>query len=250
MVLILFFLLLVLQPPQVLGAGRVQIEANQKTGLVGAPLPVKVKLLQGDAPDSQPSTDEKAEIKIKNPASGQECMTDAAPSDSQGYVNGSCTAAEPGSMTIYATSKDRGDSSEEITLTFAEKDDQMREDAKKQPAQSSQPQSGQQGGSNLANQPGLAEDKNDDGGPLMEGLHNNSDEPAAAGAATETPPAAPPTSDIDLLNSLIYLTGGIILLIAGIYFIYVQSKQANDRKKSQTPQVADPPNQPSEQLDK
>lgn len=228
----LFLLLLV--PAQVLGAGRVQIEANQKSGPAGAALPVKIKLLQGDAEDSQPSRGEKAEIKIKNAETGQECKTDLSPSDSSGYVGGMCLADKPGPMTIYAVSKDRGDQSEEITLTFTEEKPTPSGNPKTQTKTQTQ-QASANAGSQLANQEGLAEENNQ---PLLPGLSENeksSGDSMVAGAQTSQA-LATPTNDLDLLTSLVYLTGGIVLIITCIYFIYIQTRNANRKKKEEKPQ--------------
>ena len=233
------------QPVPVVAAGRIQIEAPETSGHAGSPIDVKIKLLQGDASDSQPSTGEKAEIKIQSPESGQSCITNPAPSDSNGYVYGSCKSDTSGTMEVYAHSIDRGDTSEDLTLSFDSEKQNPTPDpsAKKMNNQNNpfaKPQQTQQGAdpaTTMANQPGLAEDKNagQGGAQQMEGLQT--DGSAVAGAATtDAAQAAAPTSDIDLLNSLIYLTGGIILLIAGIYFIYLQaSKQAaaNKQKKEE-----------------
>ncbi|MBI1862934.1 hypothetical protein HYS00_02330 [Candidatus Microgenomates bacterium] len=231
MALFIGLLLLLIQPFSVFAAGRVQIEAQTKSGPAGKPLEVKVKLLQGDAPDSQPSTGEKAEFKITDPKDGQTCTTNPAPSDSQGYVYGSCVSEKDVAISVYAVSKDRGDASETVTLTFTQKEGPSPTiDPKRKQAMPNQQQQAN-AGSALTNQPGLAEDPQSTESAPMEGLQTANDAPAVAGASTTQQTTAPATSDIDLLNSLIYLTGGIILLIAGIYFIYVQSKQVSMRKK-------------------
>lgn len=249
---LVLLLLQFIQPFPVAAAGRLQMEAPEHSGHAGSSVEVKVKLLQGDAEDSQPSTGEKAEFKIQNPESGQSCITNPAPSDSSGYVYGTCKSDTSGSIEVYAHSIDRGDTSDDLTLSFDEEKEKPTPDpntktmnAQNNPfaKQQQQTQQGADPASTMANQPGLAEDKNtNQGGTQMEGLQTGSG--TVAGAATsQTAPATAPASDIDLLNSLIYLTGGIILLIAGIYFIYLQaSKQAAaNKKKKEEAKKQEPP---------
>lgn len=214
--------------PRAFGAGRIVLETPTTTGPAGTPLSVTIKLLQGDSPNAEPSTGEKAEVLVRDAKNGQSCTTDPAPSDNQGQVRATCTSDEPGTMVVYATSKDRGDSSADKTLEFTPKADPTQKadapkaaNTKQNPfiPQAQQPENNP--GSTLANQPGLAEDRNTD--PLQEGLTRS--DSAAAGAADTSGSTAAPQSDIDLITSLIFLTGGIILLIGVIYLIYLQVKK-------------------------
>jgi hypothetical protein len=237
MLALLIFFLIVLQPFQVFAAGRIQLETSAISAPAGTTVGVKIKLLQGDATDAQPSTGEKAELKIEKAQPGQECKTDTAPSDSSGIVLAACTSDKPGNLIVYAVSKDRGDSSEQLMVKFTEKTDASPTGSQTS-KQSTRQQNKNDPASELTNQEGLAEDRNNgQGQPMIEGLQTAN---TSGTQPTQAPIQEPHTSDIDLLNSLIYLTGGIILLIAGIYFIYVQSKQANIKKKD----IEQPPVEP------
>jgi hypothetical protein len=228
-IVIIAFIFLTSLP--VAAASRVNLLIDKTTSPAGAPIDVKIQLLQGNSSDADASTGEKAEIKIRDAKEGQSCTTDPSPSDNEGIVRGSCNFTDEGEMTIYATSKDRGDFSEDKTLKFTKKENPspaVDQPGKQQNSQQTSSQQSDQVANAIVNQEGLVKDQNEE--PLAEGLKRDAETIAGetdsvAQAATHT------TNDIDLLTSLIFLTAGIILLIGGVYIIYLQARKHNNKKK-------------------
>ncbi len=251
----IFLLLLALGlflTPQV-WAARIQMGSDSLSGKTGDDHGIAVSLTvkEGDYEGANPSQNEKAEFVVDSPRDGDRCVTNPSSSDSTGKVTGTCYASKAGSVKVYAKSTDRGDQSESVTLEFSEPDstdDKPKDDA--DPADETAPQDsptaadeakkaaamkayqeqmaqgqgggGQQtAGSALASQLGLTEDKNTGMG---DGLANGG---SVAGASSGN--ENNPRSDLDLLNSIIYLAGGIIFIIAALYFIWWQMKEHQAR---------------------
>jgi hypothetical protein len=228
---------------------------------------VSVTLREGDYAAANPSKGEKAEFVISSPREGDHCDTNLPPSSDTGVVTGKCYATKPGSVSVHAKSIDRGDSSEDVTLEFSDtpaaeptKSDPNSPAANQEGATLSEAQkaaamkqyqaqqagqAGQQAGgtgSTIANQPGLAEDK-DTG---MAGLAQGNVAGAATTNTTNTDNS--PRNDLDLINALIYLAGGIILIIACLYFIWVQMKEHQLRMERKNTSASDaPPSSPTAQ---
>lgn len=257
-IFLVFLVLGLFLTPQV-WAARIQMGTDSLSGKTGDDHGIAVSLTvkEGDYEGANPSQNEKAEFVVDNPRDGDRCVTNPSSSDSTGKVTGTCYASKAGSVKVYAKSTDRGDQSESVTLDFSEPDstdDKPKDDpaadetapqdsptaadeAKKaaamkayqqQMAQAQGQGGGQQtAGSALASQLGLTEDKNTGMG---DGLGSGS----VAGSSTSS--ENNPRSDLDLLNSLIYLAGGVIFIIAALYFIWWQMKEHQGRleKKKNT----------------
>lgn len=238
-------------------AARLSISSDALSGQIGDEhgIAVVATLREGDYDGANPSKGEKAEFIIDSAREGDRCVTNAAPSDDQGKVTGTCYASKPGSVSVSVKSLDRSDTSDKVTLQFTEDAAPVPEDgeAKKELSESEQQklmqqyqaqqagqgaQTGQSTASTLANQPGLAEEK-DTG--MTDGLVKGSVQ--SANTTSDEPSAQ---SDLDLLNALIFLAGGVILIIGGLYFIWYQMKEhASRMQAAQNPQTPATPTAPA-----
>jgi hypothetical protein len=240
-------------------AARISISSDALSGQIGDEhgIAVSATLREGDYDGANPSKGEKAEFIIDSAREGDRCITNAAPSDDLGKVTGTCYASKPGSVSVSVKSLDRSDTSDKVTLQFTEDAAPTPEagEPKKELSESEQQklmqqyqaqqagqagqgaQTGQSTASTLANQPGLAEEK--DSG-MSDGLVQGS--VRSASTVSDEPSVR---SDLDLLNALIFLAGGVILIIGGLYFIWYQMKEHQARMQAkQYPQVPPSPTPP------
>jgi len=263
--LILIFTLFSPFIPSVFAAERISVSAPTSSGSVGEEggVEVQIKLLEGSHDGASPSIGEKAELIVRDARAGDECKTNPSPSDASGTVIGTCYAAKPGSMIVYAKSKDRGDQSSDTTLDFeqaSEQEDSAESGSKNTPQKLTPQQeaqyrqlTGQSASTNqadiLTNQPGLMPDQPSNG--LSEDVLPSDTSPSVQG--TNTAAGNDPKSDLDLLNSIIFLVSGIIFLIGGIYFLWLQIRERETKKKKTgappQPPIPTPPVPPIPPMD-
>ncbi len=276
MIVIIALALLLFSPfvSPVHAAERVSItikDTSSPTGKdEGAGIPIEITLLEGTHSNASPSVGEKAEVIIENPREGDECITDPAPSDANGIVRATCYATKPGSVKVFGQSKDRGDSSDTKTMSFEdavptkeptkkktttdpsnqlspEQEAQYRQMMGMPPAQTAQAQPSSEADA-IVNRPGLEkEDPNSQSG-LGNGLAEMDGKPSVQGVSDQNL-QSDPKEDLDLINSLIFLVAGLILLIGGLYFIWLQIQQHEMKKKQMqtttvNPQHPEPPEAP------
>lgn len=100
------------------GGGRIVIENMNGAGVTGnIGLPIGARLYN-DAEHTSTVTGEKAEFRIINPRAGDKCTTRSTTVNEYGQIFGECFKEEPGTITIYVHSLDRGDDSSQYLLTF------------------------------------------------------------------------------------------------------------------------------------
>lgn len=96
---------------------RITIETGSGTGTAGGS--ISVKALMRVSEGGPISVGEGAQFVVSNPRSGDRCDTNAAPSDNQGYVYGTCYASGPGTVAFYARSLNGSDDrSNDSIITF------------------------------------------------------------------------------------------------------------------------------------
>ncbi len=238
--MVVFILLIFLMFASPVHASRITIETDTTTGTVGeGGVSVKVKLLQADSSDSGNSFRENAELKIRSPRDGDRCDTILGGSDVNGYVFGTCYATTTGSYSIFAHSNDRGDDSPEVSLTFNEaphKDEPTpTEDptVTDKPTATSSAADKKKKAAQQVKQPGATQQN-----PFMQDGLAPYEEPADTGLAPVEDGQVEGAVDAsqvgkgapDLLKSLIFLTGALVLLIWSGYLIILQIQLRRGKK--------------------
>ena len=207
-------------------ASRITIEAGSTTGTVGSGgVSIKAKMLQADSPDSGNSYKENAELKIRNQREGDRCDTIAGGSDVNGYIYGTCYATQTGSYAAYVHS-DRGDDSPDVSLTFndapaptTEPDPSQGVKSASAAAQKRAAQGQLPGAAGAAANPLMQDGLAPDQEKVDNGLAPQTDEHATT---TIIDPNEVNAGAPDLLKSLIFLTGALVLLIWTGYLIFLQ----------------------------
>lgn len=207
-------------------AGRFTLEPASTEGYVGlSGIEVKAKL-QVSSSDTASSVGEQAQLRVRNARDGDRCDTkgNTGPTDTSGYIYGTCYATQTGTVTIYAYSHNAGDESSDVSLTYNNPPAGQANTPTPQPtavqqAKTASPSAAkknqqiqQSSGGSILGQ-GLVEEKQ----VLDDGVAMPGEGGQVAAAATQ-----PPSDDFDLLKTLIFLTGALILIIWSTYLILVQ----------------------------
>lgn len=102
------------------GGGRVEFSPEGRGVAEIDGIEVKARLYEvGQGPtDGQLSIGEKAEFRIENPREGDRCDNRGQPSDSSGYIYGTCYAKTEGSYYVYIHSYDKESPSGKYIIYF------------------------------------------------------------------------------------------------------------------------------------